>query len=324
MLLAVCYMILGLVGLVWAGDRFVTGASAFARNLGVPTILIGLTIVALGTSAPEIVVAISASLRGSSGIALGNAIGSNIANIGLVIGLTALIKPLEINSKTLEREFPILFVVVLIAGFFIWGGELTRLEGCILLLGMVVLITWIIWLGLHKRGSDPLVEEYSAEIPVTMKTRVAVFWLVIGCIFLPLSSELFVEGAVDFATLLGIPEVIIGLTIVAVGTSLPELAASVMGVLKNEPDIALGNILGSNMFNLLAVLGIPGVIHPFQFGMEVFYRDYLVMFMLTALLYAFSHIGKKNNGCYINRGDGFVLLAVYCVYIVLISAGIVA
>jgi cation:H+ antiporter len=299
--------------LVWSADRFVLGSAAAARNLGVAPLVIGITIMGFGTSAPEMLVAGLASWEGNPGLAIGNVFGSNIANIGLVLGTSALITPMQVNSDILRREFPILFAIMLLALVLMLDGDLNFLDGSILLLGMVIMIMWMVHLGLRSRASDPLQSEFDLEVPKQMSMNLAIFWIVLGLTLLVLSSRLLVWGAVGVATSFGISDLVIGLTIVAIGTSLPELAASVMGALKGEHEIALGNILGSNMFNLLAVLGLPGVIQPSVFEPAVLWRDFPVMIGLTIALFLMAY-GFRGPGR-INRIEGGILLLAFAGYL---------
>lgn len=303
----------GFMLLVWGADRFVTGAAATARNLGVSPLIIGLTIVGFGTSAPEMLVSAMAAWAGNPGIAVGNAIGSNITNVGLVLGLTALISPLAVKSETLRREFPILFAVTTLVLILLLDGDLSRLDGVILLAGFGLMIYWLVGLGLRERACDPMQDEFAEEIPADMTMGRALFWVALGLIVLLLSSRLLVWGAVNVAQYFGVPDLIIGLTIVAIGTSLPELAASITGALKGEDDIAIGNVLGSNMFNLLAVLGLPGLISPLTTPDDVMTRDFPIMFGFTALLFAFAY-GFRDQGR-INRPEGGILLAGFVAYL---------
>ena len=321
MLLDVVFIFVGLALLLWGGDRFVTSAAALARNLGVSALLIGLTIVALGTSAPEIFVSIIASLRGNTGIAVGNALGSNITNIGLVIGITALVKPIRIQSQILLREFPILFFVMLLTAILFCDGDLNRFDGIALLIALVVFVGIIIRIGLKQHNHDPIEDEYAAEIPKDMSTRRAVAWILIGITLLPLGSNLLVIGASGIARSFGLSDLVIGLTIVAIGTSLPELVASLFGVLKGEDDIALGNVIGSNVFNLLAVLGIPGVIAPTSFGFVIMQRDFSFMLLLTVLLYWLARPRNQQPGI-IGRGGGAMLLFFYVMYFCVLALSI--
>jgi len=306
----------GFILLVWGADRFVVGAAATARNLGVSPLIIGLTIVGFGTSSPEILVSGVAAWQGNPGLAIGNAIGSNITNIALILGTTALVTPLEVNSQTVRRELPILLLLMIASLFLLIDGQLDFHDGLILLTGLVVMLVWMVRLGLDNRRTDPMELEFSDEIPTDMRMSESIMWLVLGLVVLLVSSRLLVWGAVEVATALGVSDLIIGLTIVALGTSLPELAASVMSALKHEPDIAIGNVIGSNMFNLLAVLGLPGLIHPAVVEPEVLVRDYPVMIGLTVLLFLFAY-GFRGKGR-INRMEGSLLLLCYFGYQLLI------
>ncbi len=303
----------GFALLVWGADRFVVGASATARNLGVSPLIIGLTIVGFGTSAPEMLVSAIAAGAGNPNMGVGNALGSNITNIGLVLGITALVTPLSVHSETLRREFPILFVIMLVALLLLMDSNMGRFDGLVLLTGMGVMIYWMVSLGLRERkNSDPMESEYSDEIPAHMPMMMALIWLVVGMAILLGSSRLLVWGAVNVAQWFGISDLVIGLTIVAIGTSLPELAASVMSALKGEHDIAVGNVLGSNMFNLLAVLGMPGLIMPTDTPAELLQRDFPAMIGLTILLFALGY-GFRGEGR-ITRFEGLLLLVGYIVY----------
>jgi cation:H+ antiporter len=305
-------VILGLALLVWSADHFVEGSSFTARHFGMPPLLIGMVIVGFGTSVPEMVVSALAASQGNSGIALGNAYGSNITNIALILGVTALISPIAVHSEVLRKELPILTVVTALAGWQIWDGEITRFDAIVLLGVFGVLMAWTIRQGVRKK-EDALGSEMEQELQVhAMPIRRAVFWLVVGLVLLIVSSRILVWGAVEIAHGFGISDLIIGLTIVAVGTSLPELASSVIAARKGEHDIALGNILGSNLFNTLAVVGIAGAIHPLAVGPEVFSHDILVMAALTLSLFAIGY-GLRGPGR-INRIEGAVLLASYLGY----------
>ncbi len=304
----------GFALLIWGADRFVIGASATARNLGVSPLIIGLTIVGFGTSAPEMLVSAVAAWSGNPDMGIGNALGSNITNIGLVLGITALVVPLSVRSETLKREFPLLFVVMLIALALLLDGEMSRIDGIILLTGMGALVYWMVALGLReRRNADPMASEYTDEIPAHMPMTKAIFWLLLGLIILMVSSRMLVWGAVNVAQSFGVSDLIIGLTIVAIGTSLPELAASVMSALKGEHDIAVGNVLGSNMFNLLAVLGMPGVIHPTLTPAAVLTRDFPAMIGLTVALFIMGY-GFLKPG-HITRSEGGLLLLGYLGYL---------
>lgn len=309
--LSVLAVIAGFILLVWGADRFVHGASATARNLGVSPLIIGLTIVGFGTSAPEILVSVVSAMEGNPGLAVGNALGSNITNIGLVLGLTAIICPLLVKSETLRREYPAMFAVMLLALALLMDGELGRTDGIILLCGLGLMIYWMVAIGLRKSKVDPMEYEYAQEIPL-ISTQKALLWLLAGFVVLLFSSRILVWGSINIAHSLGVSDLIIGLTIVAIGTSLPELAASVMSALKKEPDIAIGNVIGSNMFNLLAVLGLPAVISPMKIDAAVLSRDYPVMIVLSIALFTMAY-GFKQDGR-INRIEGSLLLLAYIAY----------
>ena len=312
MLENILIILAGFVILLWGADRFVMGASALARNLGISPLIIGLTIVGFGTSAPEILISVVASYQGNPGLAIGNAIGSNIANIALVLGFTALIIPLTVKSETLKREYPILLAVTLGSLVLLMDGHFSRIDGLIMVFAMVLILYAITMLGLGSRKNDPIAEEFAIEIPEGMSTKAASLWFILGLLTLLLGSRLLVSGAVNIATALGVSDVIIGLTIVAIGTSLPELAASVMSAYKKEHDIAIGNIVGSNMFNLLAVLGIPGIIRPGAVPEGIMERDFPLMIVLTVLLFIMSY-GFKRPGR-INRIEGGILLIIFVGY----------
>ncbi len=303
--------------LVWGADRFVMGAAGAARNLGVSPLLIGLTIVGFGTSAPEMLVSAVASLQDNPGLAVGNAIGSNITNIGLILGLTAVVVPLSVHSRIIRRELPILIGITVLAYLLLRDGMLGVFEGSILLLSLVAMLGYTIYVGLNSRaGRDPVAAEYAAELPTDLSLGQSLLWLSIGIVVLVGSSRLLVWAAVGIAQHFGVSELVIGLTIVAIGTSLPELAASVVSALKNEPDIAIGNVIGSNIFNLLGVLGLPGVISPSRVDPQVLSRDMPIMTALTValLLMAFGFTGEGR----INRLEGFLLLTAYAGYMTLL------
>ncbi|NRB72351.1 MAG: calcium/sodium antiporter [Xanthomonadales bacterium] len=309
----------GFLLLVWAADRLVAGASATARNLGVSPLIIGLVIVGFGTSAPELVVSAVATTRGNAGLAVGNAIGSNIANMGLILGFTALVYPLRLESSTLKREYPLLLLVMLITLLMCLNMQLSRLEGYLLLLALFALIAWLIRFGLSRPANDPFAQELEAEIPTDMPTKVAVFWLVVSLIALPASSHFLVEGAIGIASQLGVTDTVIGLTVVAFGTSLPELATAITSAIRKEDDIAIGNIIGSNLFNLLGVLGIAASIRPIEIQSMVLARDFPVMFLLTGLVFLLASDFRGPGR--IGRGAGALLLLIFIIYQAVIWMG---
>jgi cation:H+ antiporter len=312
MTLSILAVITGFMALVWGADRLVSGASAVARNLGMSPLLIGLTIIGLGTSAPEMLVSAAAALSGNTGLAIGNAIGSNIANIALIVGSAALVKPLIVKSATLKREFPLLFLAMLIAYVLLIDGHLGKGDGILLLCSLFALLAWMSFTGLRTRASDPLSTEYDAEIPKDRSTASASTWLVLGLVVLIVSSKILVWGAINIAQFFGVSDLVIGLTVVAIGTSLPELAAAIASSLKGEHDITIGNVIGSNMFNILAVMGIAGVIHPADFEASVLTRDFPIMFGLTTALIVIAY-GFRGFG-HVNRLEGGVLLFCFCIY----------
>ena len=311
MLLPIFAIIGGLLLLIWSADRFVDGAAATARHFGMPQLLIGIVIIGFGTSAPEMIVSALSALNGNPGIALGNAYGSNITNIGLILGLTALVLPLAVNSQVLKQELPILIFVTALSAFLIMDGDVLRLDAWILLGIFFIYMGWTIWTGLSNRD-DSLVHDVKEELQKQeyMSLAKALMWVVIGLALLMGSSQLLVWGAVKIAHYFGVSDLVVGLTIVAVGTSLPELASSIAAARKNEVDLAVGNIIGSNLFNTLAVVGLAGAIAPMQIEQEVFTRDMPVMSVLTVLLLVFG-FGKKGQ---INRVKGLILLLAYIGY----------
>ncbi len=307
----------GFVALVWGADRFVEGSAATARNLGVSPLIIGLTVVAFGTSAPEMLVSGFAAWAGKGGLAIGNAIGSNITNVALVLGVSAIITPLTVHSKILRRELPLLFLTMLVALGLLSDGHLGRADGVILIAGLLGLVGWMLAQGLRERRSggerDALEQEFAEEIPKGMSPGKAGFWLLLGLLVLLGGARLVVYGASEIAHHFGVSDLVIGLTVVALGTSLPELAASVVSALKNEHDIAIGNVIGSNMFNLLGVLALPGLISPVDVGPAVLSRDVPVMIFVTALLWLMARGFEVESK--VSRRSGIILVVVYVAYI---------
>jgi len=312
MLLAVLALIFGLTLLVWSADRFVDGAAAAARYGGMPPLLIGMLVVGFGTSAPEMVVSAMAAADGNPALALGNAYGSNITNIALIIGLVALISPINVHSQVLKKELPLLLAITLFAGWQLFDHQLSRFDGWCLLGVFTAVMMWSVWQGM-RYPQDSLAADIDTELTGNKMTlKQALWWLVLGLILLIVASRLLVYGAVYIAQDLGVSDLVIGLTVVAVGTSLPELASSLMAIKKGEHDIALGNIIGSNLFNTLAVVGIAVLIKPMAVEEIILSRDWTLMFGLTFALLVLG-IGYKKPGR-INRLEGAVLLAVFCAY----------
>lgn len=309
-------IIIGFIGLIWSADRFVAGAAGIARDLGMAPIMIGLTIVALGTSAPEIIVAINAALDNAGNLAVGNALGSNLANIGLVLGVTALISPIPIAKTLLKREIPLLLGATIAAMLFLCDNHLGTIDGVAFLL----ILSGIFYYLINSKSHQPDAEQIADVKHIPNLSRGKAWWLFcLGLVLLIVSSKLLVWGAGKVALAFGVSELIIGLTVVAVGTSLPELAASAASALKGHHDIAIGNVVGSNLFNLLAVMAMPALLAPASLEPVVFNRDYLSMAGLT-LLFAIMLLGrhwltyKQQSPARIGRGDGMVLLLCYIAY----------
>jgi cation:H+ antiporter len=303
----------GFVALAWSAERFVDGSSALARQLGVSSLLIGLTVVGIGTSLPEMLVSAIAAIDGTPGIALGNALGSNIANVGLILGTTALVSPLVISPGVARREIPLLLLVVAATGALLVNGILSRLDGLLLLAGMVAVLAWMAWQARHpERGDAVIARELESALPEPLPMPQALRWTLLGLVVLIVSSRVLVWAAVLLAGQLGVSDLVIGLTIVAIGTSLPELAAGLASVRRGESELAVGNIIGSNLFNLLAVLGIAGAIAPFSFDQGDLARDYGVMtgFMLAIVVAGYA-LGRRGR---LGRWEGGLLLGAYIGY----------
>ncbi|AFS36792.1 calcium/sodium antiporter [Alteromonas sp. DY56-G5] len=312
MLLASLAILIGLPVLLWSAGKFVGGAASVANHFGVSPLLIGMLIIGFGTSAPEIIVSVFAAIQGNSGIALGNAYGSNIANILLILGLTAIISPIAVKSEIIKKELPVLLGITFFAAWQVWDLNISKDDAFSLLGLFVLLLSWSIYHGM-KGDKDALADEYDEEINSnegTVKTHV--MWLIAGLLLLVASSRMLVWGAVEVATFFGVSDTIIGLTVIAIGTSLPELASSLMAVKKGEHDLAIGNVIGSNMFNTLAVVGIAGTIQPMAVGSEFLYRDVMVMFASTIALFIFC-IGIKRQGR-LNRLEGGAFVLAYAAY----------
>jgi cation:H+ antiporter len=304
-------LLAGLAVLVYSADKFVTGTASIARNYGVSPLLIGLTIVSVGTSAPEILVSAIASWQGNAGLAIGNALGSNIANIGLILGVTALVAPLAFHYGILRRELPILMAIS-IGSYLLSLDGWDFFDGALMLAGLITFTGWLIRAAANEKQRDPLGEEMVVELPGNLPNKEAWLYFGFGLIGLLLSSRVLVMSAVNIAQFFSVSDVVIGLTIVAVGTSLPELAASIGSVLKNEDDLAVGNVVGSNIYNLLAVYSMPGVLAPGPVAESVLARDFPVMLAFTGILFILGY-GISKAG-YISRWEGFGLVSAYTVY----------
>lgn len=307
---ATAILVVGLCLLVWSADRLVYGAAALARNVGISPLVIGMTILAMGSSAPEMVVSATAALSGKTDTAVGNVLGSNIANIALILGVTALIKPLAISSGILRRELPLMLGVTVLAGAILWNNYLSFFEGVLLAVFFAGFLLLMMKFGRESGEEDPMLAEQESEIPEGVSNVSAGIWVVVGLVLLIFSADMVVDSAVIIAKAFGMSDLVIGLTIVAVGTSLPELAASIAGVMKGEDDLAVGNIIGSNIFNILAVMGIPGILAPSAVNPLAMDRDFYVMLALSVLLFLFA-VGKART---INRWEGIALLVCFVGY----------
>lgn len=285
MLLATALLIIGLVMVAYGADRLVFAASILCRRMGIPPLIIGMTVVSIGTSLPEIIVATAAGLNGQVDLAVGTAIGSNITNILLILGLTALLRPFIIHSDVLRRELPLMLIMTLLCGVLLWDGTLSRIDGIILLFTVVLylLITVKIARLAERQGNDSLTREQLAELPGEGSQPVAFLWLGVALVIMPVSTQMIIDNATVLANAFAVSELIPGLTMVAIGTSLPELATAIAGVRKGENDIAIGNIMGSNIFNIAIVLGLPALLSPGSFDPQAVTRDYGVMLLASAI-----------------------------------------
>ncbi|PTP59299.1 calcium/sodium antiporter [Vibrio splendidus] len=311
MLEAIAFLIIGLGFLVWSADKLVYGAAALARNFGISPLVIGMTILAMGSSAPEMMVSATAALDGKTDTAVGNVLGSNIANIALILGITALIKPLSISSGVIRRELPLMIGVTLLAGALLWDNHLGFYEGVLLFVLFAAFLFAMLQISRsEKKNGDAFLEEQESEVPEGVSNPKAAMWVVVGLIILPLAANMLVDNAVVIAKFFGMSDLVIGLTIIAVGTSLPELAASLAGVMKGEDDMAVGNIIGSNVFNILAVMGIPGILTPSVLSEFAMGRDFWVMLGVSLLLVVMA-LGKSRS---VNRIEGGVLIVTFVAY----------
>lgn len=325
MLISIVALIVGLIITVWSADRFVDGASGIAKHFKMPPMLIGMVIIGFGTSAPEIAVSVQAAIEGNSGISLGNAIGSNITNIALVLGVTAIIAPIIASSSVLKKEVPMMLGAMFLALILMLDGSLSVTDGIILLFAFVLTMGWSIFEGLKKK-KDNYTDEVEIEIANKgTSVKSSALWLVLGIVLLIVGSKIFVYGAQNIALSLGISDMVVGLTVVAIGTSLPELASSIMAARKGEHELALGNVLGSNLFNILIVVGIAVVISPMSIPSEVITRDMFTAIVLSFILLVVCLPFSKKVGS-INRFDGVLLVVVFIMYttwLVLDTLGIV-
>lgn len=311
-------VIIGVLLLAFAGNQFINASASLARHFKLSPLMIGIVLVGFGTSFPELIVSAVAAVRGSAPIAIGNVIGSNIANIGLVLAIATLLLPIKVDSRLIKREFPILILVSLFLGVLLWNRYLSTMEGVLLLIVLSLHLTWISY-HLPKQQKDPLVKEAAHEMPKLMSLQKSVIWWIVGLLLLFLGSELLVSGAVKVAQLMGVSDLVIGLTIVTIGTSLPEFVATIVSVFKKEHDIAIGHIVGSNIFNSLAVLAMPALIAPGLFPASVAVRDYPVMLGFTIGLWLFTFLVPPKRQ--LGRLFGCIFLSAYILYFVLLLYG---
>lgn len=320
MFVQILILLLSLIVLVWSADKFVFGASALARNFGISPMIIGLTIVAMGSSAPEMMISATASLQGNVNTAVGNAIGSNITNIALVLGITALMHPLSVSSTTVKREIPLILAITALAYLMLADNYFSYIEGLTLMLGFAIYIITLLMITLRnsrqKKMDDALIIGAEHDVPTTT-TPNASFWLIVGMILLPLSAQYLVDSSVFIAKEFGISDLVIGLTVIAIGTSLPELAASIMSIIKKEDDLAIGNIIGSNIFNILAVLSLAGLIAPGEIDHNVSLRDAPYMLGVTLFLF-FLCFSRRLGNFRITRLKGFALILTFISYQILL------
>jgi cation:H+ antiporter len=314
-------ILVGFVVLIWGAERFVVGAANTAYNLGVTPLVIGLTIVGLGTSAPEILIAIMSSLESKPDLAIGNAIGSNIANIALILGTTALVLPITVRAGIVTRELPLLMIVTFASILLLWDERLSRLDGALLLGGLIIVMTWIVRYA-KQQPIEEVKKEFDIELKRRMSTQRAVLLLLFSIVILIVSSRVLVWGAAGVAEYFGVSDLIIGLTIVAIGTSLPELAASIAAALKQHYELILGNIIGSNIFNILGVMSIPGLLAPSDLAPDILARDIPVMTLLTLALFATAYSFTPHHAGRINRLEGGALLGIFLAYMLYLYVSI--
>ncbi len=316
MLLPIIAIVAGIVFLIWSADKFVEGAAAVAERLGISQIIIGMVIVGFGTSLPEMTVSALSALQGAPGIALGNAYGSNIANITLILGVAAVVNPIRVKQGLVRREIPILIVITIISILlFCFDMTISRLDAVILLV-IFAIGMWLSTRGAKTPDSEGDIDsagETTEEKTTVMSLRTGIFWVIVGLAVLMVSSQSLVWGAIQVAQALGVSDLTIGLTVVAIGTSLPELASSLAAARKNRHDIAIGNVIGSNIFNTLVVVGIAGLIKPLSVEPAILTRDMPALVFVTAILYFLCRKGRNDNGM-VTRGEGLVLLALFILY----------
>jgi len=319
MLLFIAAIVVGLFLLIWSSDHFVDGASSIARNMGVSPLIVGMFIIGLGTSAPEMLVSATAAFQGNPGLGIGNAIGSNITNITLVLGVTATFYILPVHSSLLKKELPLVLVSAVLAWVLMLDNHFSRMDSIILVVALAFILSWmLISVKKEAHNHDPLIDETIEELPEKLSSKKSFIWTGVGLVFLLISSKMLVWGASNIASHFGVSDLIIGLTIVAIGTSLPELAATISSARKGETDLAVGNIVGSNLFNTLAVLAIPAFIQPLDLPEGVLSRDMPIMLVLTVILLIFSFGCFKGGKYKITHAKGTFLFVAFVAYEVLL------
>ncbi len=312
MLLAMALLIIGLLLVVYSVDRLVFAASILCRSVGIPPLIIGMTVVTIGTSLPEIMVSMAASLHGQMDLAIGTALGSNIVNILLILGLAALFHPFTVHSDILRREIPLMLIVSALAGVVLYDGQLSRADGLFLLLLAVLWLVFIVKIG--RQGNDSLTREQLAELPREGSLSVAFLWLGVALIVMPMATRMVIDNATVLANVLGMSELTIGLTVIAIGTSLPELATAIAGTRKGEDDIAIGNIIGSSIINIAIVLGLPALIVPGSFNPLAFTRDYGVMLAVSVIFALLCWRRQRQTG----RGAGALLIGGFIIWMAML------
>ncbi|WXU00278.1 MAG: Inner membrane protein YrbG [Catillopecten margaritatus gill symbiont] len=308
-LLPFAALLTGFILLIWSADAFTDNGARIATIFKVSPLVIGLLIFGFGTSAPEMLVSGLAAMEGNTGISIGNAIGSNIFNIALVLGISALITPIEVKNSVLKKEWVFLLFVTIVTGFLLWDRRLDVVDGLILVALLVTFLTYTL-----KTAKNSNSHEFDELVEDADENQVGKTWLmlILGLIVLIASAKLIVWGGVAVAKSYGISDLVIGLSVIALGTSLPELAVSIASVLKKQYDMVVGNVIGSNLFNTIAVLAIPGLIHPSDIADKVMTRDYPVMLLLTVLLFVLAYKFHKKHA--VNRMGGVVLIAIFGLY----------
>ncbi len=308
-LLPITALLLGFTLLIWSADEFTGNGAKIANIFKISPLIIGLLIFGFGTSAPEMLVSGLAAISGNTGLSIGNAIGSNIFNIALVLGVSAIIMPIEVPKDVLKKEWVFLMFATLCAGLLLLDGWLGVIDGLILVSLLILFLAYTFKIAKNKQY-----HEFDDLKQAVAKNQIAKTWimLIISLALLIFSAELIVYGGVEIAKFFNVSDLIIGLTVIALGTSLPELAVAIGSVLKKQYAMVVGNIIGSNLFNTIAVLAIPGLVHPSTVPPEVLNRDYSVMLLLTILLFIFSY--KFNKKHTINRFEGVLLVGVFCFY----------